>query len=409
MILRLYDPARDRPATRRIWRETGWISKDGEEGMSRYVEAGRALVAEIDGEAECLVCTAPGVIRYLDEDLPFSGVTGVTTSRIARKQGLAGRLLAQALAADAKEGALVAGLGMFEQGYYNNLGFGTLGYEHVMSFDPAHLTVKSDHRIPKRITAADYERMHAARLHRRRGHGGVNLFPAELTRSEMEETGGNSFGLGYLDESGGITHAVWARPKEGERGPYRIMWMVWNTRGQFLELMSVIRSLGDQVHLVKMNEPPLVQIQDLIRQPIKHRNVTEKSKFAGEGHATAYFQARMLDVRACLRRTNLDCANLRFNLHLTDPIARFLDPESLWRGVEGSYVATLGSKSSAEPGEAEGLPTLTATVNAFTRLWLGVRPASGLAITDDLSGPAGLLEQLDSALRLPPPAFDWDF
>ena len=30
--------------------------------------------------------TAPGSLRYLQEDLPFFGVTGVTTSRIARKQ-----------------------------------------------------------------------------------------------------------------------------------------------------------------------------------------------------------------------------------------------------------------------------------------------------------------------------------
>ena len=36
--------------------------------------------------------------------------------------------------------------------------------------------------------------------------------------------------------------------------------------------------------------------------------------------------------------------------------------------------------------ESVGLPTLTATVSAFTRMWLGVRPATGLTITDDLQG-----------------------
>ena len=69
--LRPYDPERDRLATRRIWREIGWITKDEEEGMTRYVEAGRALVAEVNGEAECLVCTGTGSMRYLNEDLPF--------------------------------------------------------------------------------------------------------------------------------------------------------------------------------------------------------------------------------------------------------------------------------------------------------------------------------------------------
>ena len=46
---------------------------------------------------------------------------------------------------------------------------------------------------------------------------------------------------------------------------------------------------------------------------------------------------------------------------------------------------------------------------AFTRLWLGVRPATGLAITDDLHGPDDLLDALDERLRLPEPVADWAF
>jgi hypothetical protein len=42
-------------------------------------------------------------------------------------------------------------------------------------------------------------------------------------------------------------------------------------------------------------------------------------------------------------------------------------------------------------------------------LWLGVRPATGLAVTDELSGPPELLEALDWVLRLPDPKPDWDF
>jgi hypothetical protein len=408
ITFRAYDSERDRLATRRIWREIGWITKDEEEGMSRYVEAGRALVAEVNGEAECLVCTGTGSMRYLNEDLPFVGVTGVTTSRIARKQGLAGRLLARALAEDVRDGALVAGLGMFEQGYYNHLGFGTFGYEHIFRFDPAHLTIPTSHRIPNRITCEDYEKMHAARLRRRRVHGSANFDSIELSRAEMEERG-NSFGIGYYDTEGNITHALWVRPKEVEKGPYRIQWMVWNTREEFLELLSVVKSWGDQVHLVGLAEPPSIQIQDLIRQPIKHREVTGKGSYPGEGHAIAYMQARILDVQGCLEKTRIDGPNVRFNLRLTDPVERFLDPNESWRGIGGDYIVTLGPNSSARRGEEAALPTLTATVNAFTRLWLGVRPAVGLAITDDLAGPPQLLEQLDRTLRLPNPSFDWDF
>jgi len=60
-------------------------------------------------------------------------------------------------------------------------------------------------------------------------------------------------------------------------------------------------------------------------------------------------------------------------------------------------------------GRDPGLSTLTASVNAFTRLWLGVRPARGLAVTDELSGPPALLEELDWLLRLPDPKPDWDY
>ncbi|HPO74879.1 MAG TPA: GNAT family N-acetyltransferase, partial [Armatimonadota bacterium] len=158
---RAYDPERDREATHRIWREVGWLKKGREEAMDRYVRASRALVAEIDGTAECLVLSTPGSLRYLDEDLPFACVIGVTTSYIARRQKLAGRLAARLVAADALDGALVTALGMFEQGFYNKLGFGTGTYEIFYAFDPAHLRVPVSPRVPCRITPDDWEEVHA--------------------------------------------------------------------------------------------------------------------------------------------------------------------------------------------------------------------------------------------------------
>jgi predicted acetyltransferase len=78
-------------------------------------------------------------VRHLEADLPMSCVAAVTTSRVARKQGFAARLTAKAIAADAADGALVSALGMFEQGFYNRLGFGTGCYEHLVWFNPAAL------------------------------------------------------------------------------------------------------------------------------------------------------------------------------------------------------------------------------------------------------------------------------
>lgn len=86
-----------------------------------------------------------------------------------------------------------------------------------------------------------------------------------------------------------------------------------------------------------------------------------------------------------------------------------LGEDAQWRGVAGDYVVTLGPSSRAEQGSDDALPTLSASVNAFTRMWLGVRPATGLAVTDNLAGPPPLLEALDPVLRLPDPKPDWDF
>ncbi len=123
----------------------------------------------------------------------------------------------------------------------------------------------------------------------------------------------------------------------------------------------------------------------------------------------AYWQMRICDLPKCLDQTHLPGDDVRFNLRLTDPIERFLPENAPWRGVAGEYVVSLGPSSCARRGADSSLATLEASVNAFTRMWLGVRPATGLAITDDLCGPSQLLEQLDRVLRLPDPKPDWDF
>ncbi len=408
---RRYDPRKDKKAIRRIWREVGWLGKgkDKKKAMDLVVQCGRALVAEVQGEAECLVLSAPGSLRYLTEELPFAAVTGVTTSRVARKQGLASRLTARLVAEDALAGALVSGLGFFEQGYYNRLGFGVGGYEHWLGFDPAQLRLERRARVPRRLNVTDWKVIHAARLARLRGHGALNLFPTALSRSEMVWTT-DGFGLGYYDgPSGELTHHLWLNNGAKEYGPYNVIWNSYQTYEQFLELLALLKSLGDQVRLVKMREPQGIQLQDFLKQPFRFRTLTEKAEYENVMKATAYWQMRINDLPACLAKTRLRGEKLRFNLHLTDPIARYFDEDAPWRGVGGEYRVTLGPESAAEPGTDSALPTLIASINAFTRLWLGVRPATGLAVSDDLAGPPELLEALDWALCLPAPKPGWDF
>lgn len=407
MRYRDYDSEKDRPAVCRLLTEVGWLEKGKEEAYDALLAAGRTLVADIDGEAECLVATTPGDMRYLDADLPFAEVTAVATSRIARRQGLAQRLLARSLAASAADGAMLARVCVFDQGFYNQVGFGPGGYEHEIFFDPASLRVEVKPRIPRRLTVEDRELVFASRRARRRGHGGVSYHSLGALDMDWAQKG---FGLGYCDgPQGELTHHFCCAYEHADHGPYDILWMAYQTREQFLELLGLIKSLGDQVRLVHAREPQGVQFQDLLDRPFRHHETTKASRFENRITASAFWQVRILDLGRCLANTHLPWGEVRFNLHLTDPIERSLGDDAAWRGVAGDYIVTLGPTSSCERGTDPSLPTLNASVNAFSRLWLGVRPAVGLAVTDDLSGPESLLTALDACLRLPEPKPDWEF
>ena len=138
----------------------------------------------------------------------------VTTSRVARKQGLAGRLTAQAIALDVADGAAVSALGIFEQGFYNRLGFGNGSYEHWIRFDPATLQVSSPARSPKRLTREHARQMFDAIQRRTRGHGAINLHSPSYLESELIWDK-SDFGLGYFDgEDGALSHFIWFNAKE---------------------------------------------------------------------------------------------------------------------------------------------------------------------------------------------------
>ncbi len=433
--IRPYRRKRDLEAIRRIWYEVGWVdSEDGARAVADFVSAGSCLTAAVDGEAECIAHTTPGWIRYanphrdprlnpglapeLNEDLPMCAVTAVITSRIARKLGLALQLTARQVAAGALDGAAVAILGMFEQGFYDRLGFGTGSYEHSVRFDPATLRVDAPFRPPKRLTRDDWRAIHDAMMHRHRGHGGCLLSAPELMKAELGLRA-NGFGFGY--ETGGrLSHCVWFGTRNVEHGPYTVEMLAYRDGAQLMELLALFKSLGDQVSLIDMPEPPDIQLQCLLDKPFRHRRNTRKSHFASHHQSAAWWQLRVLDVAACVERRYWPGEWVRFNLALTDPIASFLT-EGAWRGCGGDYRIAIGPGSYVERGHRADLPTLRATVGTFSRLWFGIAPATSLAITDGLrvenavdpnpsdQGPAYLLERLDEALCMPQPRTGWDF
>lgn len=409
MEIRDYDHDRDFDAVDQIWHDVGWVSEEREtEGLKCAVRVSDCVVMPIDGRAECSVMAAPGQLRHGAVDLEMAAITAVTTSQVARRLGGAQALTAEMLARQAEAGRGVAVLGMFDQGFYDRVGFGTGAYSSHFSFDPQSLRVPATFRPPKRLGRDNWREMHGALSRRLRGHGGCVLTPPEFFEAETKWTE-DPIGLGYYDGPGGaLSHFFWGELADAH-GPAQIEYIAYESTAQLFELLALIGSLGDQIDSVSLPEPPEIQLQDLLTKPMRQRRLTEDSGEPAGQETVAYWQARMLDVEQCLAATVLDAPEVEFNLTLTDPLAAQLQLPHEWQGVGGSYVVSLGANSHARKGVSAALPTLTTTVGAFTRIWLGVRGASTLALTDQIDAPADLLQKLDRTLALPTPILGWDF
>jgi len=405
---RKYNARKDRKSVQRIWQECGWITTEKREieALDQFVKASSGWVYDMDGSAECLSLSTPGQFLHTNTTLSLAAITAVNTSRVARNQRAASGTVVRLLAEQVAAGAQVSGLGIFEQGFYDRLGYGNGPYEHWVRFDPAWLIDLGKPRPPVRLGSSDWKEIHEARLTRRKLHGAVDLLPPEITSAEMEWHK-NDFGLGYR-ENGALTHFFCAHCDDVETGPYIIDWMVYQSIEQFRELMALIRGLGDQVRHLSMREPRDIQLQSLMGKPFQLFHITENAKHPSRASAFAYWQLRVLDVPACVAAVRT-ANSLEFNLTLADPIEDQLAEDSPWRGCGGDYTIAFGPSSSATPGLASDLPTLSASVNDFTRFWMGAVSAEVLAGVGSFDGPADLIADLDSVLSLPLPAPDWDF
>ncbi len=416
MKVRKFDINQDFKQVVNLWHEIGWLKSndpDDNPGIQYLLDSSDVWVYEENGKIEASSLGVPGEMNYLKDKLPFHGLSGVVVSPIVRKKGLASRLVSKSLIEGYNKGYAVSGLLMFEQGYYNHLGYGTGSYDHKFTFDPSFLNVKKKARTPERITKDDWQKVHKSLLNRKSNHGAVSLLPAYITRDKMSWSSDETYGLGYYNDAGEISHMLWIR-KEGDysgpfaNGPLVVEFMTYQNYEQFLELLAILKNLGDQIYAVKMDEPANIQLQDYFDYPRKQFNQSG-SKYGYESKAFAGWQTRILNLEKCIRATNLNGGSVKFNLELYDPIEDYLDGDD-WKGLSGNYQLELGNGSSIINGKNSELPTLNATVNSFSRMWLGVLAPSALAIRDGISGPDQLIESLDSLLGyLPEPKMEWQF
>jgi len=407
IVIRDYQE-KDFKAIERIWQECGWLEGSMESTMQEIIKDSRIKVAEIDGSVEASAMATDASLQYLDEVIQANVINAVTVSLVARKIGLANKALVALLADEAEKGVPLSVLGMFEQGFYDKLGYGTGSYFRQLHVDPAELNIPVKCRIPKRLCKDDFQAIHQNRLNRIKLHGRFDMLSPIATKSEMEFHK-KSFGLGYYNEAGRLTHHLWIDPSDQESGPYYIVWYAYETNGQLLELLALLQSFNNQVREISITEPADIQLLDFMKKPIHRKVVTKGNKFQNYLNSYAYWQLRLLDPIACLEKTSLHTNDLVLNLKLSDPIEQYLPTDSKWRGCGGKYTLLLGKKCCLRKGFKADLPVLTASINAFSRMWLGLKPASGLACSDDLVADADLLKKLDQAFCLPEPQPDWWF
>ena len=411
-----FDFDRDMESILRTWSETGWWDNEDEqkEKILEFFKAndGRSVVGLIDGHAECVVHRALGTVRYDQALLSMGGVTAVTTSRIARRRQLASRLTARTVAHLADEGCAVAMLGMFDQGFYDRFGFGTGAYENVAWIYPGALAVPADYRPPERLELdADSEELHAAMTSRLSIHGGVVIGGERMTAAGMRVDGDITI-YGYRTD-GAISHFL-AVLTTGEHGPDRITQWAYQTREQCLELLRLVQEWGDQVDVLRLTEPVWLQLQDFIVDPgAQFRRTRGSQTGALRIEADAWWQARIIDLSACIRAIRAVDDSFSVVVKLTDPLGGHLVDsgyDGAWNGLDGTWRLSFGATHTAERIGSNEPHDLETTVNALTRWWLGVLPASTLLAMGAFvctAETAALLDTLTNHLPTPQPG--WDF
>lgn len=396
----------------KLWQEIGWIEQ-GEErqelACKNFLKAGPAWVGTINKIPETFVGTTMGSIHHMKAELSFCAVSAVMSGLRSRRQGMGLRVTARALQAAYEKGSEVAGLSIFDQGYYDKLGFATGAPVSLIRFDPSSLNIPILHEkdaLPVVLTADKWKEIHASRLGRMHGHGSCDLFSALHTRGELlfEK---ESLGMGFFNEQNQLTHHFWGQVKY-ERSHLTIWWMVYQNYTQFLELLDLLQSLGDQFCRITVNEMPGICIQDFLSRPFRQQQVTKDGRYSLINEMGSYNQLRILRLEECLQKTVIPGrGTVRFNLTISDPLEKYL--EKGWKGVAGEYVVQLGEESSASSGHEQGLPLMIASVGAFTQLWMGSRRAAALAFQGALQAPEALIKELDWLLLLPPALHDWSF
>ncbi len=393
----------------KIWQDIGWLKSNQEKLAEISFSADDALVCEQNDTALAFGLANYGSYYHNNHKakLPFCAISAITVALHGRKHGFAGILTAELLARAAEKGKTFAGLGMFEQGFYDRFGFSNYPYTNTVKFRPSDLLVKGNfNSVPVRLTPEEYTRIHANRIHRYHPHGSIDL--PERSSQEQLAINKQTFIMGFQNLKGELTHHYAVRSIPGEHGPMRIIWAAFKNDSQFKDILLSLKTFSDQVDIIFMPEPVGIQFQSLLKKPIAESRRSNQNNSIRTGVNTiAWLQGRILNLHSCINTMKCN-SKINFNLKLTDPIEKYLDSSFTWRGCAGEYTINLSEQSSVQDGFTNNLPLMECSINTFSKLWSGSSKASKLPYTDSINAPEQLLADLDEVINLPLPSYDWE-
>ncbi len=393
----------------KIWQEVGWLSSEEKPVLKILFQAGQGYGADLEDELEATLLSLPADINYEVNLLPVQALSGLVVSPRARRQRIGRNIMIRALEEAARSGQALSALIMFEQGFYDRLGFGLGGYKRVFTFDPEKLNIAEDPVMPARLSIDEWKSVHQALKRRDRSHGGISIKSPEFIKAELEWDKNESYGLGYYDDDGSISHFLWLWRQGDSHGPLLVKFLACRNQAQLLDLLAIISRLGDQIHAVKMSEPYCLRLRDFISYPHKQERKTTGGKLSYKSRVEAPGQLKILDLRRCIEALAIPGAELEFNLKLEDPLSKFAGEDSP-AVISGEFSLKLGEESQLKEGTVQGLPTLQSSINAFTRLWLGSASPLELKASSQFSAPSELFRKLEETFRwLPEPQFEMYF
>ncbi len=405
-----YDPEKHLEGSLTTWKDAGWLEKGKEDTAAEIFKASTGLVGTVDDSVLALVLSNTGDLHHVlhEATLPFCSVSGVTVAFQGRKEGFGAALTAELLAIAAGKGAVCAGLGMFEQGYYDRVGFSNMPYWRNFYLRPSEIDLDgSMSSRPVRLEKEQWSEIHRSRTRRFRCHGSVNLEPVNTMDTMLLAPG--AFVMGFRDPSGELTHHICFTSCKGENGPLHTGWLAYRNRHQFHDLMLLLRSMGDQIDLIQLMEPPGIQLQSIVKKPLAQRRRSFQDPLKRVDIRTlAWTQCRILDLKGAIDGMRCPGEPCSFSLTLHDPVEGFLDGSMAWRGCSGEYTVHLSENSFVETGHTGGSPLMRCSLNTFTKMWNGTARPAMLPFTDRVEASEELLMDLERALFMPEPSFDWD-